>query len=189
MAISESMGIKVTPASQYALKQAKIYGLRLTSGYRSPSHDKQVGGSGSGPHTRGTAYDFAGNYRDMERFAQAMYSSGLFSQVIFKDKDYATGRRISGHQDHVHLGWKADGSSGSVTAPKSENLEEGSEGSLVIAIQSMLATMYKDLKVDGKFGAETEQAVKRFQAQAKLTVDGIVGKNTWKSLTGVFFSR
>ena len=29
----------------------------ITSGYRTPSHDKSVGGSGSGQHTKGTAMD------------------------------------------------------------------------------------------------------------------------------------
>jgi len=34
------------------------------------------------------------------------------------------------------------------------------------------------------FGADTQETVKRFQAQAGLTVDGIVGKETWAALFG-----
>ena len=34
------------------------------------------------------------------------------------------------------------------------------------------------------FGADTLEAVKRFQAQAGLTVDGIIGKETWAVLFG-----
>ena len=34
------------------------------------------------------------------------------------------------------------------------------------------------------FGADTQEAVNRFQAQAGLTVDGIVGKETWAALFG-----
>jgi cell wall-associated NlpC family hydrolase len=34
------------------------------------------------------------------------------------------------------------------------------------------------------FGADTLEAVKRFQAQAGLTVDGIIGKETWAALFG-----
>ena len=38
------------------------------------------------------------------------------------------------------------------------------------------------LEVDGKFGPKTEQTVKAWQAWHKLTVDGWVGPNTWRSL-------
>ena len=34
------------------------------------------------------------------------------------------------------------------------------------------------------FGADTLEAVKRFQAQAALTVDGVIGKETWAALFG-----
>ena len=34
------------------------------------------------------------------------------------------------------------------------------------------------------FGADTLEAVKRFQAQAGLTVDGVIGKETWAALFG-----
>jgi len=36
--------------------------------------------------------------------------------------------------------------------------------------------------VDGDFGSATEAAVKSFQSDHGLTVDGIVGKNTWAEL-------
>ena len=34
------------------------------------------------------------------------------------------------------------------------------------------------------FGADTLEAVKRFQAQARLIVDGVIGKETWAALFG-----
>ena len=39
--------------------------------------------------------------------------------------------------------------------------------------------------VDGEFGKKTASAVKKFQQAKKLTVDGVVGQNTWKKLLGV----
>jgi peptidoglycan hydrolase-like protein with peptidoglycan-binding domain len=38
------------------------------------------------------------------------------------------------------------------------------------------------LAADGDFGPQTEEAVKRFQANAGLTVDGVVGRQTWTAL-------
>ncbi|MCI8519110.1 MAG: peptidoglycan-binding protein [Clostridia bacterium] len=36
--------------------------------------------------------------------------------------------------------------------------------------------------LDGIFGANTENAVKRYQASRGLSADGIIGCNTWRSL-------
>jgi len=40
------------------------------------------------------------------------------------------------------------------------------------------------LDEDGQFGELTEQAVKQLQAKKQLTVDGVVGNQTWAALTG-----
>lgn len=37
-------------------------------------------------------------------------------------------------------------------------------------------------KIDGDFGAQTEEAVKKYQAYVGITADGIVGKKTWEHL-------
>ena len=39
-----------------------------------------------------------------------------------------------------------------------------------------------NLKIDGIFGINTEKAVKKFQNNRNLKVDGIVGKKTWSYL-------
>jgi peptidoglycan hydrolase-like protein with peptidoglycan-binding domain len=79
-------------------------------------------------------------------------------------------------------------SSGPATAPAgppttSENtivLSSGSEGRQVELLQRALG----GVQVDGIFGAETEEAVRRFQASKGLTVDGIVGPLTSAALRG-----
>ncbi|MEM6251902.1 MAG: peptidoglycan-binding protein [Cyanobacteria bacterium P01_D01_bin.156] len=50
-------------------------------------------------------------------------------------------------------------------------------------LQERLAALnLYDGPLDGVFGLNTEQAVKNFQSQAGLTVDGIVGPATWQGL-------
>lgn len=40
------------------------------------------------------------------------------------------------------------------------------------------------LPVTGYFGSQTDGAVRDFQRKNGLYVDGIVGRNTWRTLTG-----
>ncbi|HEY3446429.1 MAG TPA: glucosaminidase domain-containing protein [Myxococcales bacterium] len=59
----------------------------------------------------------------------------------------------------------------------------GSRGLQVKDIQERLKTAGFDPgPVDGQFGPRTEAAVKKFQADKKLVVDGIVGPQTWGAL-------
>ena len=59
----------------------------------------------------------------------------------------------------------------------------GSEGADVKSAQSFLALRgFSAGAQDGVFGAQTEAAVKRFQAARGLNADGVIGPQTWKSL-------
>jgi len=65
-------------------------------------------------------------------------------------------------------------------------LRKGSEGEEVKALQNLLNQPENgayQLKVDGKFGPLTRDAVTKFQQDNGLKIDGIVGRNTWKKLT------
>ncbi len=59
------------------------------------------------------------------------------------------------------------------------NMKKGDSGSDVAEVQKMLKKLgYYNSKIDGYFGSLTEQAVRRFQADKNLQVDGIVGPQT-----------
>ena len=59
----------------------------------------------------------------------------------------------------------------------------GSTGSAVKDLQAMLALMgYYAGAVDGTYEQMTEEAVRQFQTDAGLTVDGVVGPLTWRRL-------
>lgn len=168
---SFTSNVVVTPASEYARKRASELGLRLSSAYRSPAKDKQVGGSGKGDHTKGLAYDFYGSYSAMSKFAHEMKASGLFRWIGWVEFG------VKDHADHVHVSWYADMSKYKDVMPP--NASYGEKGEIIETIQKLLG----GLKVDGFFGEKTEQAVKEFQEKHNLSIDGIVGKNTWEELT------
>ena len=63
-------------------------------------------------------------------------------------------------------------------------LRRGSRGAYVRSLQTMLNQHGANLAVDGVFGPLTRQAVINFQRANRLIVDGIVGSQTWGSLTG-----
>ena len=71
-------------------------------------------------------------------------------------------------------------------------LREGASGQNVRLVQFWLKiahTVYSrlnDLTVDGRFGAATTAAVKRFQTYFGLTSDGVVGRTTWNKLYEVY---
>ena len=61
----------------------------------------------------------------------------------------------------------------------------GSSGEDVRKLQQALNSVGFNLDVDGKFGAKTQSAVRSYQQKNGLAVDGIVGVNTWNSLSKV----
>ena len=71
-------------------------------------------------------------------------------------------------------------------------LRKGASGQNVRLVQFWLKiarTVYASLHsltVDGRFGASTEAAVKKFQSYFGLTSDGVVGRTTWNKLYEVY---
>ena len=61
-------------------------------------------------------------------------------------------------------------------------LKTGSSGQDVRVLQDQLRARGADVSTDGNFGPKTEAAVRRFQEQQGLTVDGIVNAATWAKL-------
>lgn len=61
-------------------------------------------------------------------------------------------------------------------------VRRGNSGPYVAILQQALQAAGISIETDGKFGKNTEQAVKTFQGQYGLTADGICGKNTWAAL-------
>lgn len=75
-----------------------------------------------------------------------------------------------------------DGIFGTNTYNSCINVRKGAEGNITYLIQAMLVCHSFDIDADGIFGPATENAVKDFQSRNGLSVDGIVGKNTFNKL-------
>ena len=66
--------------------------------------------------------------------------------------------------------------------PSYPTIRRGAKGELVTQLQSLLAKDGSTLEIDGIFGCGTQSAVRAFQQRHGLTVDGIVGPQTWGEL-------
>lgn len=67
-------------------------------------------------------------------------------------------------------------------------LKKGAKGNEVKALQALLigyGYSCGDKGVDGSFGASTDTALRKYQKDNKLTVDGSCGPKTWKKLLGL----
>lgn len=79
-------------------------------------------------------------------------------------------------------GLAVDGIFGTNTYNACINVRKGAEGNITYLIQAMLVCHSFDIDADGIFGPATEMAVIDFQSRNGLSVDGIVGKNTFNKL-------
>ena len=64
-------------------------------------------------------------------------------------------------------------------------LRRGSRGCYVMILQDALSTLgyQTGSRIDGLFGARTEEALRGYQRRTSLRVDGVCGCNSWKKIT------
>lgn len=81
---------------------------------------------------------------------------------------------------------KNESKKGGVYMFEVKQIEKGSKGNDVKLAQKILKGLkYYTGSIDGDFGGNTDKATKSYQKAKGLGVDGVIGKNTWKSLIGV----
>lgn len=93
-------------------------------------------------------------------------------------------RLVAEYQRVLGKGLACDGIYGPKTEEAATTICKGSKGALVTVLQKLLSsrTDYFGGAWDGVFGGVTEATVIRYQREKGLSVDGIVGKKTWKAL-------
>lgn len=73
----------------------------------------------------------------------------------------------------------------SSSASNKPMLRRGSRGSTVVELPKLLTKAGFSQQADGIFGSNTAAAVRAFQRSRGLSVNGIVGPNTWPALLGI----
>lgn len=152
--------------------------LTINSAYRTPSHNKKVGGTSNSYHKYGRAFDVAG--ADVDLMCKVLNSIGVrgiikyptFVHMDSRDKKYHAnnlGKLLT--FETMKLDYNFD------------VLKKGSKSYQVAVLQFKLNQLgFNCGKVDGVFGNGTYKAVCKFQKSKGLKVDGIVGKLTISAL-------
>lgn len=142
---------------------------------------------------KGDNKDWADHVGIVEEVANGYITviEGNYQNAVGQRKIAVNGRYIRGYgvpkydAEEVKPVTKPEVKTVNIVLPE---LKKGSEGEAVEALQRILSTYGYHLgsknPYDGKFGAKTDAAVREFQADQGLTVDGIVGAKTWTKLLG-----
>ena len=121
---------------------------------------------------------------DIQEWLNRHYNTGLSLDNIYGPKTKSA--LIKGLQTELNKqynkGLAVDGIWGNKTYNACINVREGAEGNITMLIQMTLFIKGYNLSMDKKFGSDTTAKVKEFQKAKGLSVDGIVGKNTFKAL-------
>lgn len=152
--------------------QRYLYGAPIPVGYAF-KRPWEGGHSNQSQHYAGVAFDVGQRLTNSQRnrIRNVAISSGVWSYV---EPAYLTPTWV--HFDK-RRGRPACGTSGYPT------ILQGSRGAYVLIAQDDLNTLgYTTGGLDGIFGTQTKEAVRRYQQSRGLGADGIVGCNTWRSL-------
>ena len=152
--------------------QRYIYGAPIYVGFAF-KRPWEGGHGNQSQHYAGTAFDVGQNLTNSQRavLRRSAVNSGLWGYV----------EPVSISPTWVHFdrrfGTSACSSGGYPL------IRQGSRGNYVCIAQDDLNTLgYRTGGLDGVFGAQTYNAVRRYQQSRGLAVDGIIGCNTWRSL-------
>ena len=152
--------------------QRYIYGAPISVGFAF-KRPYEGGHGDQSQHYAGTAFDVGQNLTDARRavLRNSARNSGVWSYVepaslsptwVHFDRRFGTPACSTGGYPIVR---------------------RGSKGNYVCIAQDDLNTLgFRTGGLDGVFGTQTYNAVRSYQASRGLSVDGIIGCNTWRSL-------
>jgi peptidoglycan hydrolase-like protein with peptidoglycan-binding domain len=109
--------------------------------------------------------------------------------ILFNDPNVQGVEPWAGHDNHLHVSFFSSGISVAThSSDQQGNLRlvvPNMEGARVRKLQEDLAKVGIDLAVDGIFGSDTDAAVRQFQSEHGLEIDGIAGPVTQATLAQI----
>lgn len=174
--------------------------ITVTSGYRCPIHNRNVGGATGSRHSRGDAADIVVqdiSSREVAKYAESIgikgiglyetQKDGYFTHIDTRDvKSFWYGQACAPRS--TFGGSATINTSNNTSSSSSTIYGYGSTGLAVANIQKQLINLGYDVGVsnnDGIYGIQTVKAVKKFQQDHNLIADGIAGPATIAKLTGL----
>jgi hypothetical protein len=165
--------------------------VNINSGYRCKTHNAAVGGDPGSHHMKGMAADIwipGVEPADIARYAETI---GIKRIGLYEGDQEGNFVHIGSSESKRfwlgHAGVIVD------TFMPTENVFEltlpvltrGKRGTAVKALQAALVGYGYDINVDSSFGPATEAAVRKYQSDNRLTVDGKAGPETRKHMLGI----
>lgn len=152
--------------------------ININSGYRTVRWNKAVKGASNSYHLYGRAFDCSSN----NNYKFVYLANGLGIKGIIR---YDSFTHIDTRETIYHANYgsnKFDFDSLKISYP-GKLLYRGMKNYLVGAMQFRLKIKGYDVgNCDWIFGEKTDRALRRFQENNDLKVDGILGANTWGRL-------
>lgn len=142
--------------------------IKITSGYRTPSYNKKIGGASSSYHTKGMAADIVVSGVDSIKVAMYAESIGCGGVIWYPLKKFT-------HIDSRSNTYHAICVNNAYYPEPVATLKQGDNNAYIKWVQYMMNQIGYKLTVDGDYGAATKLAVKDFQNKTGLTADGKFG--------------
>ena len=124
---------------------------------------------------------------EVQRWLNSHYGFDIYIDGIYGSQTRAALTKAMQTELNTQFGagLVVDGIYGPKTAAAVINLRRGSQGDLVQILQGLLiGNGYDTGGLDGDFGTQTDKAVRNFQSDNGLYVDGVAGKATFEELCG-----
>ena len=171
-------GLKITPAEAEALLRIDLEkyekAVEKVGTFTQPQFDALV------------SFAYNCGIGNLQKLTRGRDHQQIADAILLYNK--AGGRVLAGltrrrrWEHDLFLSGTEDKPGGNLYPVPSKTLRKGSKGDDVRWLQYELNTLGYRLIIDGRFGVNTENAVKEFQHYNGLTVDGIVGSKTVSEL-------
>ena len=167
--------------------------ININSGYRTPAHNKKVGGNKTSKHMQGKAADIVCKFNGQNVPSKTICTAA-------QDLDIDGIAIITGVAVHVdcrgYRRWFDERKNNKTVSDfypyfgvaypvPTATVKKGDKGTPVRWVQDKLNKAGYKLTIDGSCGRATDKAIRKYQAANGLTVDGKVGRKTRTCMLGI----